>query len=85
MVLERLVARICASTSGNVGDRTGVAEAARDIPSMLVARVLAGAFAAMLLVDLLASRSGQAPAWYPALRWPLTIAVAASLILGAAA
>ncbi len=55
------------------------------LPTAAGLLVLAGAFAVMLLVDLLASRSGQAPAWYPTLRWPLTIAVAASLMLGAAA
>ncbi len=44
--------------------------------------LLAVAFAAMLLVDLRATRLAQAPAWYPSLRIPLTVAVVASLVLG---
>ena len=44
--------------------------------------LLAISFACVLLVDLQASRAGEAPAWYPKLRWPLTIAAAASLIVG---
>ena len=44
--------------------------------------ILALAFLLMLFVDWRATRQGEAPAWYPKLRWPLTTAVAASLILG---
>ena len=47
--------------------------------------VLAAAFAAMLWVDVQASRKREAPAWYPRLRRPLTTVVVASLILGALA
>jgi hypothetical protein len=42
--------------------------------------VLAGTFLLVLLVDIRAARSDQAPAWYPSLRWPLTLLVVASLI-----
>ena len=45
--------------------------------------VLAAAFLGLLLFDLHASRKAQAPAWYPKLRWPLTVVVAASLTLAA--
>jgi hypothetical protein len=47
--------------------------------------VLAAAFAGMLLFDCRASRKAHAPLWYPALRWPLTIAVVTSLLLAAVA
>jgi hypothetical protein len=44
--------------------------------------ILALAVAAMLWVDLRATRSGEAPAWYPNLRIPLTCIVVAALLLG---
>jgi hypothetical protein len=44
--------------------------------------VLTIAFVVMLLVDILASCLGEAPAWYPMLRWPLTGAAVAALLLG---
>ena len=47
--------------------------------------VLALAIAAMLWVDLRTTRLGEAPAWYPRLRIPLSCAVIASLVLGAVA
>lgn len=47
--------------------------------------LLAIAVAAMLLVDLRASRLGEAPAWYPRLRIPLSCVVVASLLIGAIA
>lgn len=47
--------------------------------------VLAAAFAGMLAFDLRAGRSGELPAWYPKLRLPLTLAVVASLGVGALA
>lgn len=42
--------------------------------------VLAAGFAAMLWLDLRATARGIAPAWYPRLRWPLTLIVVASLV-----
>ena len=42
--------------------------------------VLAGGIALMLGVDLLTTRSGLAPAWYPRLRIPLSCAVATTLL-----
>lgn len=45
--------------------------------------VLAACVAAMLWIDLRATRLGQAPQWYPRLRIPLTCAVVVSLLLGA--
>ncbi len=47
--------------------------------------ILALAIAAMLWVDLRATRLGQAPPWYPKLRIPLSCVVIASLVLGAIA
>lgn len=44
--------------------------------------VLAAAFALVLYLDLQASMRGEAPAWYPKLRIPLSIAVMGSLLLG---
>jgi hypothetical protein len=45
--------------------------------------LLAIAIAAMLAVDLRATRLGDAPLWYPRLRIPLSGVVVASLLLGA--
>ena len=45
--------------------------------------LLAAAVAAMLWVDLRATRLGHAPPWYPKLRLPLTCVVVAALLLGA--
>jgi hypothetical protein len=47
--------------------------------------ILAVAIAAMLLVDLRATRLGEAPAWYPKLRIPLSCVVMAALLVGALA
>lgn len=44
--------------------------------------ILAGAFVAMLLVDIQASRAQEAPAWYQKLRWPLSCGAVAALVLG---
>jgi len=46
---------------------------------------LAGAFAAMLVIDRRAAQIGAAPAWYPKLRLPLSLVAIASLLLAAAA
>lgn len=43
--------------------------------------LLALAFASLLAYDLGRVRVGEAPGWYPRLRWPLTLIVAASLLL----
>ena len=51
-------------------------------PSSIGFRILAGAFVAMLLVDIHASRVQEAPAWYPKLRWPLSCGAVATLLLG---
>lgn len=45
--------------------------------------LLAIAVAAMLAIDLRATRLGDAPPWYPKLRIPLSCVVVASLLLGA--
>jgi hypothetical protein len=45
--------------------------------------ILALAVAAMLWVDLRATRLGEAPPWYPKLRIPLTCVVVAALLFGA--
>ena len=47
--------------------------------------ILAAAIAAMLGVDIQATRLGQAPPWYPKLRIPLTCVVVATLLFGAIA
>ncbi len=43
--------------------------------------ILAASFASLLAYDLGAVRSGEAPAWYPRLRWPLTLGICACLAL----
>jgi hypothetical protein len=42
--------------------------------------VLAIAFTALLGYDLAEVRAGRAPAWYPTLRWPLTLVVVVCLL-----
>ena len=42
-------------------------------PSSIGLLILAGAFVAMLWVDIHASRVQEAPVWYPKLRWPLSL------------
>ncbi|ASP35715.1 DUF3429 domain-containing protein [Labrenzia sp. VG12] len=45
--------------------------------------VLAAAFALVLFLDAQATMKGEAPAWYPKLRLPLTAVVMTSLVVGA--
>lgn len=44
--------------------------------------VLALAFALVSMVDLRAARNLEAPAWYPRLRWPLSLTVITALAVG---
>ena len=55
------------------------------VPPVLGLLVLAAAFAALLAVDIRATRRGLAPAWYPKLRVPLTLVVVAALLFAAVA
>lgn len=43
--------------------------------------LLAIAFAGLLAFDHIAVRHGEAPTWYPKLRWPLSLAVICALLL----
>lgn len=52
------------------------------VPGLLL---MAASFGLMLWIDLTAVRKGEAPGWYPKLRWPLSIVVIGCLLLGAAA
>ncbi len=45
--------------------------------------LLAASFASLYAYDRGAVRAGEAPAWYPALRWPLTLVVCLCLALAA--
>ena len=47
--------------------------------------ILAAGLGALLLGDLTLTRTGGAPAWWPALRWPLTAGASGALLLGALA
>lgn len=47
--------------------------------------LLAAGFAAILYVDIRATRAGEMPSWYPRLRRPLSIAVIAALLLSSIA
>jgi len=60
-----------------------VAWAALLVPLRSGLFMLAAAIALMLVVDIRATRAGEAPAWYPRLRIPLSCAVAAALLVGA--
>lgn len=55
------------------------------LPQMIGLFLLAAAIAAMLAIDVWATQVGQAPAWYPKLRKPLTAAVVTALLFGALA
>jgi hypothetical protein len=48
------------------------AQLANEIPSLII---LILGFAGVLCGDLVAARHGLTPAWYPSLRWPLSVAV----------
>ena len=52
------------------------------MPRTVSLSVLAVAFIAVLYLDVMASRNGEAPDWYPRLRVPLTITVVLSLATG---
>ena len=54
-------------------------------PERIGLLILAAAIAAMLWVDIRATRAGHAPQWYPKLRIPLTCVVVAALLFGASA
>lgn len=45
--------------------------------------ILAASFSLLLAYDLHEGRKGHTPAWYPILRWPLTIIVCSCLLLTA--
>ena len=59
--------------------------AALMMPGAFGLLTMAFAFVGMLWIDVTASKTGEAPSWYPRLRWPLTLVVVVSLILGATA
>jgi Protein of unknown function (DUF3429) len=51
------------------------------LPLPVALRVIAAAFALLLLFDLRAVRIAQAPAWYGRLRVPLTLVVVPALLI----
>lgn len=53
------------------------------IPTATGLLLMAAAFALMLWIDVTASYQNEAPLWYPKLRWPLTLVVVSSLVVGA--
>jgi len=53
------------------------------LPARTALLGLATVFVALLASDIASARAGVAPAWYPALRIPLTIAVVLCLLLAA--
>lgn len=60
-----------------------VAFALSFLPAIQALTGLAAAFVALLAYDMSTARTGTAPAWYPALRLRLTIAVVACLLIPA--
>lgn len=50
-------------------------------PPAAALRIMAAAFALLLVYDIGAVRRGLAPSWYTRLRWPLTTIVVACLLL----
>ncbi len=59
-----------------------VAWASLLMPAKLGCLTLVIGLTAMWLLDILASRAGELPSWYPGLRWPLTCVAVASLVTG---
>lgn len=55
------------------------------LPCTAGSLVIATALAAMLWLDLRATRRGEAPAWYPKLRVPVTCSVVTAVLVGALA
>lgn len=53
------------------------------MPSVPGLLLMTAAFALMLWIDVTASKQSETPPWYPSLRWPLTLVVMSSLIVGA--
>jgi hypothetical protein len=72
---QRLTAWLCLSIIPSL-----LAWVALLLPAPAGLLLLAASIAAMLLPDRRATASGQAPAWYPALRLPLSAAAAISLL-----
>ena len=59
-----------------------IAWAALIIPFAQGVLLLAISFACALAIDWRATNVGEAPAWYPKLRWPLTVVTIIALIAG---
>lgn len=55
------------------------------LPDTQAQPLLAVGLLALLAADLSLSKTGGAPAWWPTLRWPLSLGAASSLFAGAAA
>ncbi|MEM7211757.1 MAG: DUF3429 domain-containing protein [Pseudomonadota bacterium] len=55
------------------------------LPNVYAQPLLALGLLALLAADLSLAKSGGAPAWWPSLRWPLSVGASASLFAGAAA
>jgi hypothetical protein len=53
------------------------------LPSASSLALLALGLAGQLFADIAASRAGETPAWYAALRWPLSCGAALALLAGA--
>ncbi len=51
------------------------------LPPIAQFPLLAAAFVLLLAYDLNAARRGETPAWYPNLRWPLTVVVTLCLVV----
>ncbi len=59
--------------------------AAAMLPRETACALLAVGFAGLLAADIALARRGGAPAWWPRLRWPLSVGAAGSLLAGALA
>ncbi|MGF1445386.1 MAG: DUF3429 domain-containing protein [Pikeienuella sp.] len=59
--------------------------AVASLPAAAAMAALAAGFAALLAADIGLTRAGGAPGWWPALRWPLTLGAAGSLLVGSVA
>ena len=52
------------------------------LPVKAGAWVMIAAYCGMLLYDLRCTNAGEAPSWFPTLRWPLVLMAAGSLVAG---
>ena len=65
--------------------KKGEVRSKQEMPAEVMLWILALGLVALFAADISLTRAGGAPAWWPALRLPLTVVATASLVAGALA